>query len=77
MRHSIDHPDESGVWEKMTAIKQNILWRWDAAPYAVKVCCIKFVQRVVQVQTPGVISDPRVRITTPRYCIRVYACRIY
>ena len=27
-------------------------------------CCIKFVQKVVQVQTPGVVADPRVRNTS-------------
>ncbi|KAK2793774.1 hypothetical protein FQN52_000726 [Onygenales sp. PD_12] len=58
-RTIIDNPSESEVWEKMTAIKQNILNRWDAAPHGIKVCCIKFVQKVVQVQTIGVISDPR------------------
>ena len=42
----------------MTMIKQKILWLWDNAPSSVRVCCIKFVQRVVQVQTPGVV-DPR------------------
>ena len=45
----------------MAAIKSNILKRWDAAPTGVRICCIKFVQKVVQVQTPGVIADPRVR----------------
>ena len=29
-------------------------------------CCIKFVQRVVQIQTPGVIADPRVRVSIKR-----------
>lgn len=24
-------------------------------------CCIKFVQKVILVQTPGMIADPRVR----------------
>ncbi|PGH08293.1 hypothetical protein AJ80_07889 [Polytolypa hystricis UAMH7299] len=58
-RHIIDHPDDHALWEKMTAIKQNILNRWDSSPHNVKVCCIKFVQKVVQVQTTGVIADPR------------------
>ena len=44
----------------MAAVKQNILKRWDTAPAGVKICSIKFVQKVVQVQTPGMI-DPRVR----------------
>ncbi|KKZ67315.1 hypothetical protein EMCG_06998 [[Emmonsia] crescens] len=58
-RTIIDNPNESALWEKMTAIKQNILKRWDTASNSIKVCCIKFVQKVVQVQTTGVISDPR------------------
>lgn len=33
----------------------------DSAPIAVRICCVKFVQKVVQVETPGLISDPRVR----------------
>lgn len=44
----------------MMAIKFNILGRMDSAPTAIKICCIKFLQKLVQVQTPGVIADPRV-----------------
>ncbi|EAU38701.1 conserved hypothetical protein [Aspergillus terreus NIH2624] len=58
-RHIINHPDDAAVWENMTAMKQDILRRWDSFPYPVKICCIKFVQRVVQVQTHGLIADPR------------------
>lgn len=53
------------MWENMTAIKQGILRRWDSFPSQVKICCIKFVQRVVQVQTHGPIADPRVRTQDP------------
>lgn len=45
----------------MAAIKSNIIKRWDTASTGVRTCCIKFVQKVVFVQTPGVIADPRVR----------------
>ncbi|KAF7161754.1 hypothetical protein CNMCM6106_008907 [Aspergillus hiratsukae] len=58
-RHIINHPEDSALWENMTAVKQEILRKWDSSPYPVKVCCIKFVQRVVQVQTHGPIADPR------------------
>lgn len=58
---SINNPHDSATWEKMAAIKSNILKRWDTAATGIRICCIKFVQRVVQVQTPGVIADPRVR----------------
>jgi symplekin len=58
--YRIQHPEDVSTWEKMTAVKQNILRRWDAAPHPIKICCIKFVQKAVQIQTPGTISDPRV-----------------
>ena len=58
---SINNPHDLASWEKMAAIKSNILKRWDTATTGIRICCIKFVQRVVQVQTPGVIADPRVR----------------
>ncbi|KAE8351229.1 hypothetical protein BDV28DRAFT_23772 [Aspergillus coremiiformis] len=57
-RHIINHPEDSAAWENMTAIKDDILRRWDTSPFPVKLCCIKFVQRVVQVQTHG-LTDPR------------------
>ena len=58
---SISHPHDSYTWDRMAAIKSNIFKRWDTAAGGIRACCIKFVQRVVQVQTPGVIADPRVR----------------
>lgn len=58
---SISNPHDSPTWDRIAAIKSNILRRWDAASSGVRVCCIKFAQRVVQVQTPGIIADPRVR----------------
>lgn len=45
----------------MATIKSNIFRRTDSSPSGVRICCIKFIQRVIQVQTHGVISDPRVR----------------
>jgi len=59
---SIANPHDVPVWNQMASIKLNILKRWDSAPTGVRICCIKFVQKVVQVQTPGVIADPRVCI---------------
>lgn len=44
----------------MNAVKQEILRKMDSFPCSVKICCVKFLQRVVQVQTPGLIADPRV-----------------
>ncbi len=57
---SISRQNEAALWQDMSAMKLNILQRMDSAPVAVRICCIKFVQKVVQVETPGVISDPRV-----------------
>ena len=59
---SVSNPHDSMTWGNMAAIKSNILKRWDTAAVGVRICCIKFVQRVVHVQTPGVIADPRVRL---------------
>lgn len=47
------------AWHKMAAIKSRILRRMDTAPSGVRICCVKFVAMVVQVQTPGLIADPR------------------
>ncbi|OAL35224.1 hypothetical protein AYO20_05478 [Fonsecaea nubica] len=58
-RRVISHPTETTLWQEMSRIKLNILQRMDSAPIAVRVCCIKFVQKVVHVETPGLISDPR------------------
>lgn len=59
VRHIIANQNDTEAWQKMTAIKSNILRRMDTAPAGVRLCCIKFIQRVVQAQTPGMIADPR------------------
>ncbi|KAF2754240.1 hypothetical protein EJ05DRAFT_479766 [Pseudovirgaria hyperparasitica] len=59
LRHTIKNPSDEATWQKIAAIKSNILRRMDNAMPGVRICCIKFVQRVVQTQTPGVIKDPR------------------
>lgn len=58
-RRIISHPDQALVWNEMMAIKMNILKRMDTAPPGIRICCVKFIQKIVQVQTPGVIADPR------------------
>ncbi|KAI9831385.1 MAG: hypothetical protein M1826_003558 [Phylliscum demangeonii] len=58
-RHIISSPDDHATWEKMTAIKSRILKIWDTAVAAIRICCIKFVQRVVQAQTPAPLADAR------------------
>lgn len=57
---SIANPHDVPVWNEMASIKSDILKRWDSAPMGVRICAIKFVQKIVQVQTPGAIPDPRV-----------------
>ncbi|EXJ78084.1 hypothetical protein A1O3_09245 [Capronia epimyces CBS 606.96] len=58
-RRIISHPNEAALWQDMTSIKLNILQRMDSFPVAIRICCIKFAQKVVQVETPGLIADPR------------------
>ncbi|KAL8909973.1 MAG: hypothetical protein Q9171_004706 [Xanthocarpia ochracea] len=58
-RYTISNQHDSATWDRMAAIKSNVFRRWDTASSGIRVCCIKFVQRVVQVQTPGVVADPR------------------
>lgn len=57
-RHTMSSSN-GDAWNKMVAIKQSILRRMDTAPFGVRICCVKFVAMVVQVQTPGLIADPR------------------
>lgn len=57
-RHVVDVSDKD-VWKRLSDIKSAILGRMDSGSPGVRICCIKFATRVVQTQTPGVISDPR------------------
>ena len=58
-RQVLSNAEDKEVWAKMASMKSTILRRMDSAPGSVRICCIKFVARVVQVQTPGLIADPR------------------
>ncbi|KAK0883043.1 hypothetical protein LTR87_003269 [Friedmanniomyces endolithicus] len=58
-RHTLSTQDSAEVWAKMAGIKSDILRTMDSALAGVRICGIKFIARVVQVQTPGLISDPR------------------
>ncbi|GAP84756.1 putative mRNA cleavage and polyadenylation specificity factor complex subunit [Rosellinia necatrix] len=59
MRWIINNSYDSTTWEKMTAIKTRIRDIWDTAPLTVRVCCVKFVQRVVLAHTSSVNPEPR------------------
>ncbi|KAH6638005.1 hypothetical protein C7974DRAFT_422942 [Boeremia exigua] len=57
-RHTVHNSNDAQNWQLMSAIKANILRRMDSALPGVRVCCVKLLQQVVLVQTPGVV-DPR------------------
>lgn len=57
----INNSYDTATWEKMTAIKTRIRDIWDTAPLTVRICCIKFIQRVVLAHTSSVNPEPRVR----------------
>ncbi|KAI2607096.1 uncharacterized protein GGS25DRAFT_494340 [Hypoxylon fragiforme] len=59
LRWIINNSYDTHTWERMTAIKSRILRIWDTAPSTVRICCIKFVQRVVLAQTQSVNPEPR------------------
>ncbi|KAH6723347.1 hypothetical protein DL95DRAFT_177783 [Leptodontidium sp. 2 PMI_412] len=58
-RWIINNSYDTATWERMLAIKSRILRIWDSAAPGVRICCIKFAQRVVLVQTTGPAADPR------------------
>ncbi|RDL38396.1 uncharacterized protein BP5553_02736 [Venustampulla echinocandica] len=58
-RWMINNSYDGPTWERMLAIKSRILRIWDTAVPGVRICCIKFAQRVVLVQTAGPNADPR------------------
>ncbi|KAI0995736.1 hypothetical protein K3495_g12443 [Podosphaera aphanis] len=58
-RWIINNSYDTPTWEHMLAIKSRIFRIWDSAAPGVRICCIKFAQRVVMVQTKGPDADPR------------------
>ncbi|KAH7408386.1 hypothetical protein DE146DRAFT_646123 [Phaeosphaeria sp. MPI-PUGE-AT-0046c] len=57
-RHIVSNPNDANDWQLMSSIKATILRRMDKATPGVRICCVKFLQQVVLVQTPGIV-DPR------------------
>ncbi|KAI6783719.1 mRNA cleavage and polyadenylation specificity factor complex subunit-like protein [Emericellopsis cladophorae] len=51
MRWTINNSYDKTTWDRMMAIKQRILQIWDTSGASVKICCIKFAQRVVLAQS--------------------------
>lgn len=63
----INNPYDKPTWEKMAAIKTRILRIWDTAPPGIRICCIKFSQRVVLAQTAPPDGDARVSAHSDTY----------
>ncbi|KAM3445456.1 hypothetical protein NHJ13734_000369 [Beauveria thailandica] len=59
LRWIINNSYDTVTWERMMAIKQRILQIWDTATPTVRICCIKFAQRVVLAQTVSIMGDHR------------------
>ncbi|KAI1170262.1 mRNA cleavage and polyadenylation specificity factor complex subunit [Nemania sp. FL0916] len=59
MRWIINNSYDSTTWEKMTAIKTRIRDIWDTAPLTIRICCVKFAQRVVLAHTSSANPEPR------------------
>lgn len=56
----INNSYDTPTWERMTAIKSRIMRLWESPLPSVQICCIKFAQRVVLVQTHGVNQEHKV-----------------
>ncbi|KAK1503841.1 mRNA cleavage and polyadenylation specificity factor complex subunit [Colletotrichum costaricense] len=59
LRWIINNSYDTFTWERMVAIKQRILRIWDDADSTVRICCIKFAQRVVLAQSAANPNEPR------------------
>ncbi|KAL5347246.1 hypothetical protein ACLOAV_007555 [Pseudogymnoascus australis] len=59
LRWIINNPYDKPTWERMAAIKTRILRIWDTAAPGIRICCIKFSQRVVLAQTAPPDGDGR------------------
>ncbi|KAG6181882.1 hypothetical protein E4U36_003684 [Claviceps purpurea] len=59
MRWIINNAYDTVTWDKVLSIKQTILRLWDRAVPSVKICCIKFAQRVVLAQTACTAGEYR------------------
>ena len=61
--YSIENSYDTITWERMTAVKSRILRMWDNANPSIRICCIKFAQRVVLAQSAASPSEHRVNPT--------------
>lgn len=56
----VRNTQDQKIWSQMVAVKSRILRLWESPLLGVRIACVKFVQRVLLTQTPG-MKDPRVR----------------
>ncbi|KAL2758824.1 hypothetical protein ACRALDRAFT_1080491 [Sodiomyces alcalophilus JCM 7366] len=59
LRWIINNSYDNMTWEHMTNIKARILQIWETAQPTIRICCIKFAQRVVLAQSPANPQEPR------------------
>lgn len=59
---SMNNGYDTTTWERMVGIKQKVFQIWDKAPPTLRICCIKFAQRVILAQSVASGAEPRVRI---------------
>ncbi|CAK7198401.1 hypothetical protein SEUCBS139899_001062 [Sporothrix eucalyptigena] len=61
MRWVINNSYDTDTWDRISAIKSRILRLWESPSPSVRICCIKFAQRVVLAQTHAANPDQRHR----------------
>ncbi|KAH8202661.1 hypothetical protein TruAng_003147 [Truncatella angustata] len=59
MRWIISNAYDTTTWKNMTAIKTRIFQLWENAPPTLRICCVKFAQRVILAQSPSINPEPR------------------
>ncbi|EEY20035.1 conserved hypothetical protein [Verticillium alfalfae VaMs.102] len=61
LRWIINNSYDNMTWERMVKIKTRILRIWENAEPSLRICCMKFAQRVVLAQSVANPQEPRVR----------------
>ena len=69
LRWTLNNSYDNVTWEKMMGIKQRVLRIWEQAVPSVRICCIKFVQRIVLAQSVASGAELRVRWPVKWLCI--------
>lgn len=62
LRWTINNSYDNVTWEKMMGIKQRVLGIWEQSVPSVRICCIKFVQRIVLAQSVASGAELRVSL---------------